>query len=250
MTKYSLRARMMILILAPTLMIGLLLSTFFIVHRYNELQRQLVDAGINIIEPLAVSSEYGMTFHSKEAVLRLLDQMAAVKLNKFHFHLSDDEGWRIEIPGLPELTDIGARRCHDLTEQRCLLPQLGSGPFADAQGNGYLTRDDYIAILRYAKARGIEVIPEIDMPAHARAAVISMEARYNRLMKEGKTKEANEYRLVDPTDTSNTTSVQFYDRTSYLNPCLDSSMRFVDKVISEIQAMHQAAGAPLTGGKP
>jgi len=190
--------------------------------------------------------DIGRNFHSKEAVLRLLDQMAAVKLNKFHFHLSDDEGWRIEIPGLPELTEIGSKRCHDLTEQRCLLPQLGSGPFADASGNGYLTRDDYIDILRYAKARAIEVIPEIDMPAHARAAVISMEARYNRLMKEGKTREANEYRLVDPTDTSNTTSVQFYDRTSYLNPCLDSSMRFVDKVIGEIQAMHQAAGVPLT----
>ncbi|WP_158784025.1 two-component sensor histidine kinase BarA [Pantoea sp. BAV 3049] len=72
MTKYSLRARMMILILAPTLMIGLLLSTFFIVHRYNELQHQLVDAGANIIEPLAVSSEYGMTFHSKESVRQLV----------------------------------------------------------------------------------------------------------------------------------------------------------------------------------
>ncbi|WP_380184394.1 beta-N-acetylhexosaminidase [Kalamiella sp. sgz302252] len=190
--------------------------------------------------------DIGRNFHSKEAVLRLLDQMAAVKLNKFHFHLSDDEGWRIEIPGLPELTDVGSKRCHDLTEQRCLLPQLGSGPFADAPGNGYLSRDDYIDILRYAKARAIEVIPEIDMPAHARAAVVSMEARYNRLMKEGKTAEANEYRLVDPSDTSNTTSVQFYNRTSYLNPCLDSSTRFVDKVISEIQAMHQAAGVPLT----
>ncbi|RWR01770.1 histidine kinase [[Pantoea] beijingensis] len=72
MTKYSLRARMMILILAPTLMIGLLLSTFFVVHRYNELQRQLVDAGANIIEPLAVSSEYGMTFHSRESVRQLV----------------------------------------------------------------------------------------------------------------------------------------------------------------------------------
>ena len=72
MTKYSLRARMMILILAPTLMIGLLLSTFFVVHRYNELQHQLVDAGANIIEPLAVSSEYGMTFHSRESVRQLV----------------------------------------------------------------------------------------------------------------------------------------------------------------------------------
>ena len=60
MTNYSLRARMMILILAPTVLIGLLLSIFFVVHRYNDLQRQLEDAGASIIEPLAVSSEYGM----------------------------------------------------------------------------------------------------------------------------------------------------------------------------------------------
>lgn len=72
MTKYSLRARMMILTLAPTLLIGLLLSTFFVVHRYNELQDQLVDAGASIIEPLAVASEYGMTFRSREAVRQLI----------------------------------------------------------------------------------------------------------------------------------------------------------------------------------
>ena len=47
------------------------------------------------------------------------------KLNKFHWHLSNDEGWRLEIPDLPELTSIGAKRCHDLTEKTCLLPQLG-----------------------------------------------------------------------------------------------------------------------------
>lgn len=63
---------MMILILAPTLMIGLLLSTFFVVHRYNELQHQLIDAGANIIEPLAVSSEYGMASHSPAAVRQLV----------------------------------------------------------------------------------------------------------------------------------------------------------------------------------
>ncbi|AIR85209.1 histidine kinase [Pantoea sp. BL1] len=72
MTKYSLRARMMILILAPTLMIGLLLSTFFVVHRYNELQHQVRDAGSNIIEPLAVSSEYGMTWHNRDAIRELV----------------------------------------------------------------------------------------------------------------------------------------------------------------------------------
>lgn len=72
MTNYSLRARMMILILAPTLMIGLLLSIFFVVHRYNDLQRQLEDSGANIIEPLAVASEYGMSFHSRESISQLV----------------------------------------------------------------------------------------------------------------------------------------------------------------------------------
>ncbi len=75
MTKYSLRARMMILILAPTLMIGLLLSTFFVVHRYNELQKQLIDAGSSIIEPLAVASEYGMTFRERDPVKKLISRL-------------------------------------------------------------------------------------------------------------------------------------------------------------------------------
>lgn len=140
---------------------------------------------------------------------------------------------------------MGSKRCHDLTENTCLLPQLGSGPDSNNLGSGHFTRDDYIDILKYAKARQIEVIPEIDMPAHARAAVVSMEARYNNLMKQGKEKEANEFRLVDPTDDSNTTSVQFYERKSYLNPCLDSSKRFVDKVIGEMAQMHKEAGMPL-----
>lgn len=190
--------------------------------------------------------DVGRNFHSKEAVLRLLDQMAAYKLNKFHFHLTDDEGWRIEIPGLPELTEIGGKRCHDLSEMTCLLPQLGSGPDSNNMGSGYFTRADYIEIVKYANARQIEVIPEIDVPAHARAAVMAMEARYNKLHKAGKEMAANEFRLIDPTDTSNTTSVQFYDRHSYLNPCLASSKRFVDKIIAEMAAMHKLAGQPMT----
>lgn len=196
-------------------------------------------------EHRGMHADVGRNFHTKEAILRLLDQMAAYKLNKFHFHLSDDEGWRLEIPGLPELTDIGGKRCHDLSETQCLLPQLGSGPDSNNLGSGHYSKQDYIDIIKYAQARNIEVIPELDMPAHARAAVVSMEARYKKLMAEGKEAEANQYRLLDPQDTSKTVSVQFYDRTSYLNPCLDSSQNFVDKVIGEVAAMHQAAGQPL-----
>lgn len=193
-----------------------------------------------------VMVDVARNFHSKDAILATLDQMAAYKMNKLHLHLTDDEGWRLEIPGLPELTEVGANRCFDLDEKSCLLPQLGSGSTTDNFGSGFFSKADYVDILKYAKARNIEVIPEIDMPAHARAAVVSMEARYDRLMEEGKEAEANEYRLMDPQDTSNVTTVQFYNKQSFINPCMESSTRFVDKVISEVAAMHQEAGIPLT----
>ncbi|MBB3062983.1 family 20 glycosylhydrolase [Microbulbifer rhizosphaerae] len=187
--------------------------------------------------------DVGRNFHSKVVVLKLLEQMAAYKLNRFHFHLSDDEGWRLEIPGLPELTDVGARRCFDLSENQCLLPQLGSGPNSDNNGSGFFSVDDYIEIVRFAAARHIEVIPEFDMPAHARAAVVAMEARYRKLVDESPEKAA-EYRLIDPEDDTRYLSVQFYGD-SYINPCIDSSYRFAGKLIREVQAMHRSAGQPL-----
>ncbi|KUJ81535.1 beta-hexosaminidase [Microbulbifer flavimaris] len=187
--------------------------------------------------------DVGRNFHTKAVVLRMLEQMAAYKLNRFHFHLSDDEGWRLEIPGLPELTEVGGRRCFDLNEDQCLLPQLGSGPSTDNNGSGYFSVDDYVEILRYAAARHIEVVPEFDMPAHARAAVVAMEARYRRLA-ESAPEQASEYRLIDPEDDTEYLSVQFYND-SYINPCIDSTYRFVNKLIREVQAMHAVAGVPL-----
>jgi len=193
-----------------------------------------------------VMVDVARNFHTKQAILDTLDQMAAYKLNKLHLHLSDDEGWRLEIPGLPELTDVGAKRCFDPEETSCLLPQLGSGPGSDNNGTGYFSRNDYIEILRYAKARSIEVIPELDMPAHARAAVVSMEARYKKLMAQGKTEAASQYRLMDPQDRSNVTTIQFYDKRSFINPCMESSSAFVTKVVDEVSKMYQEAGLPLT----
>ncbi len=184
-------------------------------------------------------------FHGKAVTLRLIEQMARYKMNKLHLHLSEDEGWRLEIPGLPELTDIGAQRCFDLTEQRCLLTQLGTGPHKSGSGNGFYTRDDFIEILKYANARHIEVIPEIDMPGHARAAIVAMQARYQRLLKQGKKAEAEQYLLSDPADQSKYLTVQNYTDNS-VNVCMDSSYAFIDKVVYELQQMYRAAGLKLS----
>ncbi|PKG57045.1 family 20 glycosylhydrolase [Shewanella sp. GutDb-MelDb] len=184
-------------------------------------------------------------FHSKKLILDLLDQMAAYKLNKLHLHMADDEGWRLEIDGLPELTDIGSKRCHDLKEDNCLLPQLGSGPFSDTKVNGYYSKADYIEILQYAAARQIQVIPSMDMPGHSRAAIKSMEARYRKLMKAGLTAEAEQYLLSDRDDKTVYSSVQYYDDNT-LNVCMESTFNFIDKVIDEIADLHKTAGVPLS----
>ena len=183
-------------------------------------------------------------FHGKEVTLRLIEQMARYKLNKLHLHLTEDEGWRLQIPGLPELTDIGGKRCFDLTEQSCLLTQLGTGPHTSGSGNGYYTTEDFIEILKFASARHIEVIPEIDMPGHARAAVKAMEARYHKLLKAGDKTAAEQYLLSDPLDKSQYMTVQNYTDNS-INVCLPSTYAFVDKVIYELQQMYRKAGTKL-----
>ncbi len=184
-------------------------------------------------------------FRSKQFIIKMLDQMAAYKLNKFHFHLGDDEGWRLEIPGLPELTQLGSQRCHDLEETTCLMPQLGHGPDKNNPNNGYYTLDDYRSILLAAKARNIQVIPSFDMPGHSRAAVKSMQLRYKKFMALGKKELAEEYLLTDLNDQSQYSSVQFYNDNT-LNVCLKSTYRFVEKVLDEVIKLHNVTTAPLT----
>ncbi|OON64617.1 beta-hexosaminidase [Massilia sp. KIM] len=183
-------------------------------------------------------------FHGKETVFKWLDLMARFKLNKFHFHLTDDEGWRIEIAGLPELTAIGAVRGHSARPGLRLPPAYGSGPDpVDAAGSGHYTREDYKEILRYAAARHIEVIPEIEMPGHARAAVQAMEARYRRLQGEGR-RDAARYLLNDLEDRSEYVSAQYF-RDNVINPGLESSYTFIEHVVKEVAALHREAGVPL-----
>ncbi len=171
-------------------------------------------------------------FHSKAAALRTLDLLARYKINVFHIHLTDDEGWRIEIPSLPELTAVGARRGHPPDSDRHLPPAFGSGPDVDRPfGSGFYARADYVEILRYAAARHIEVIPEIEMPGHVRAAIKAMQGNQS-------------YRLDDPADRSVYTSAQGY-HDNVMNPALESTYRFIERVIGDVVAMHREAGVPL-----
>lgn len=185
-------------------------------------------------------------FHSKKSILRMLDRMAFYKLNTFHFQVSDDEGWRIEIPELPELTAISGGRAHTRDHDGVLHPTYGAGPFREpaTHGTGFYTRDDFIEIIKHAHALHIDVIPEINMPAHARGALIAMKAREKRLMAEGKTKEALEYRLHDPDDTSKYISAQgFLDNAVCVVE--EPVYHFAETIIRNFEEMFQEAGVPL-----
>ena len=183
-------------------------------------------------------------FRSKQFILDTIAHMASYKLNRLHLHLADDEGWRLDIDGLPELTQVGGYRCFDLKELNCLLPQLGAGHDKSAPVNGFYSREDYIEILRYAQAHHIEVIPSLDMPGHSRAAIISMEARYQRLLAQGVREEAQRYRLKDPLDNTQYSSIQHYSDNT-LNVCIPETYAFIDKVLGEVQKMHDQAGVRL-----
>ncbi|XP_025106238.1 uncharacterized protein LOC112571470 [Pomacea canaliculata] len=187
--------------------------------------------------------DVGRNFHPVEDVLRLLDVMSRYKLNTFHFHLTDDEGWRIEIPELPELTQVAGRRCHDLEENECLLPFQGSGPTSSPRGSGFYTVEDYKRILRYAAQRHIRVIPEVDMPGHGHASIKAMEARRRKLLKEND-EGANRYVLVDDDDPSWYKSIQLYTDNA-VNPCLSSTYNFVNTVVQTLVEVHRDV-MPLT----
>ncbi|MFC0516746.1 family 20 glycosylhydrolase [Mucilaginibacter angelicae] len=185
-------------------------------------------------------------FQPKAEIMKLLDVMALYKLNTFHFHFTDDEGWRIEIPGLPELTAIGSNRGYPYMRNERMQPSYGSGAStANKMGSGFYSRNDFIEILQYAQSRHIKVIPEIESPGHARAAVKAMEARYYKYMKAGDRKKAAEYLLSDLQDSSKYLSAQYF-KDNVMNPALPSTYRFVAKVVDELKAMYQEAGADLT----
>ena len=144
---------------------------------------------------------------SPEFIKRFIDQLALLKLNTFHWHLTDDQGWRIEIRRYPKLTEVGAWR----------RPAGAAGPDANGQPvryGGYYTQDEIRDIVRYAADRYVTIVPEIDMPGHMQAAI----AAYPELGSRG-----------DVPAVSNEWGVH-----AYLLNVDDATLAFVDNVLDEV----------------
>ncbi len=104
-------------------------------------------------------------FFNVEEVKKYLDYMALYKMNNFHWHLTEDQGWRIEIKAFPKLTEIGAWR------KGTLIGKPGSGEYDKIRYGGFYTQEEIKEVVAYAKERYINVVPEIEMPGHSLAAL-------------------------------------------------------------------------------
>ena len=112
--------------------------------------------------------DVGRNFMPKEFVLKFIDQMALYKMNRLHFHLTDDQGWRIEIKKYPRLTEVGSKRGRTLIgHSDYYWPRR----YDTIPREGYYTQEEIKEIVKYAQDRFITVIPEIEMPGHASAAL-------------------------------------------------------------------------------
>ncbi|MGD1505970.1 beta-N-acetylhexosaminidase [Vibrio harveyi] len=154
-------------------------------------------------------------FHSVEQVKRLINLLAHYKFNTFHWHLTDDEGWRVEIKSLPQLTEIGAWRGIDET----IEPQY---THLSQRYGGFYTQEEIRDVIAFAEQRGITIIPEIDVPGHCRAAIKSLP-----------------HLLIEAEDTTEYRSIQHYND-NVINPALPGSYEFIDKVLEEIAALFSA----------
>ena len=164
-------------------------------------------------------------FFTKEEVKTYIDEIARLKYNTFHWHLTDDNGWRIEIKSLPKLTSVGAWR----------VPRAGHfGDRADpkpgeaATDGGFYTHDDIREVVRYAQERNVTIVPEIDVPGHSMAAI----AAYPEL-----SCTKNPDTKVNP----GTAFADWYGNGTFkmhientLNPSDEKVYEFLDKVFTEV----------------
>ena len=185
------------------------------------------------------------THQTMDSLYRLVDLMARYKLNVLHMHLTDDYGWRIEIDDIPDLTSVGARTAIPqpdgngwFTEEVILSTSSLDKDDMSNPNNRHYTREDYIALVKYAAERKIRILPEIDFPGHSRAAVVALRAYERRT---GDTR----YTPTHKDDTSVFSSVQGVSDNTF-DIALESTYNFIALVFDNLIEMHNEAGVPLT----
>ena len=183
-------------------------------------------------------------FYGPNKIKQILDYLSFFKINHLDFRITDDEGWRLEIPGLEELTQVGSKRAYTKDEFENLIPMYGSGPNTNSSGSGFISRPEFIDLLKYADDRNITIIPQISFPSHMRSAIISMNVRYQKYMELDDKVEAEKYLLVDPDDQSEYYSSQGFDD-NIACICRESTFTFYEKVIDEVYLMYENAGVKL-----
>ena len=154
------------------------------------------------------------SFMPKEFVRKYIDLLALHKLNRFHWHLTDDQGWRIEIKKYPLLTSIGGWRRQSLVGVQRAYRDTTQWVYDNIPHGGFYTQDDVREIVAYAQARFITVVPEIEMPGHSQAAI----AAYPWLGNTGQQLEVLTHWGVDA---------------NILNPS-DSAIHFMQDVLTEV----------------
>jgi hexosaminidase len=168
-------------------------------------------------------------FFTKEEVKRYIDNMVKYKYNLLHLHLTDDEGWRIEIKSLPKLTEVGGWRVNKVGDFGAFSPPLPNEP---KDYGGFYTQEDIKELVRYASQRFVNVLPEIDVPGHSLAAVVS----YPELSCTPGAEKYNVRAGEQIMDWSKgAPPIAFVDNT--LCPANDKVYDFLDKVISEVAAL-------------
>ncbi|GAB3907011.1 hypothetical protein GCM10028826_11340 [Mucilaginibacter boryungensis] len=168
-------------------------------------------------------------FFTISEIKDLLDLMAYYKLNRFHWHLTDDQGWRLEIKSYPKLTQIGAWRVPRITgfSSNTIPPQPGE----KATDGGFYTQQEVREIIRYAGERHIEVMPEIDVPGHSMAAIASYPELCVTRDTSIKVSPGSSFAKWFP----NGTYEMYIDNT--LNPTDERVYQFLDKVFGEVAAL-------------
>ncbi|MEJ7588479.1 MAG: family 20 glycosylhydrolase [Ferruginibacter sp.] len=168
-------------------------------------------------------------FFTKKEVMEYIDHMARYKFNLLHWHLTDDEGWRIEIKSLPNLTTKGARRVDKTGYFGTFSTPLPNEPL---NYGGFYTQEDIKEVIDYAKERFVNILPEVDVPGHSLAAVVA----YPEL---SCTPGAEKYRVRSGEEImswhGNGTFTALVDNS--LCPANEKVYTFLDKVFTEIAAM-------------